>query len=140
MGSDVGTPRGGLARSSSGVWWKLGDGDASEVERRLRGIAEEEAAVRARMERRHTVRRRIAVSSMSLQVVAVVYGLWKATRRGLSGSKLKLLLPAVAIPAMATLVLAALARFRRSCKLLLDRSSNSIFIVCFHFHYYVVRW
>jgi len=140
MGSDVGTPRGGLARSSSGVWWNLGDGDASEVERRLRGIAEEEAAVRARMERRHTVRRRIAVSSMSLQVVAVVYGLWKATRRGFSCCKLKLLLPAVAIPAMATLVLAALARFRRSCKLLLDRSSNSIFIVCFHFHYYVVRW
>ena len=67
------------------------------------------------MERRHTVRRRIAVTSMSLEVVAVVYGLWKATRRGLSGSKLKLLLPAVAIPAMATLVLAAFARFRRSC-------------------------
>jgi len=104
----------GLARSSSGVWWKLGDGDASEVERRLRGIAEEEAAVRARMERRHAVRRRIAVTSMSLEVAAVVYGLWKATRRGLSGSKLKLLLPAVAIPAMATLVLAAFARFRRS--------------------------
>ncbi|PAN09114.1 hypothetical protein PAHAL_1G459800 [Panicum hallii] len=121
MGGDVGTPtpRGGLglARSSSGVWWKLVDGDASEVERRLRGIAEEEAAVRARMERRHAVRRRIAVTSMSLEVVALVHGLWKATRRGFSSSKLKLiklLLPAVAIPALATLVLAALARFRRS--------------------------
>jgi hypothetical protein len=120
-GEVVGTPRPGLARSSSGVWWKLGDAaDSSEVERRLRGIAEEEAAVRARVERRHAaaaaVRRRIAAASMGLEAVALVYGLWAAARR--RSRKLLLLLvhllPAVAVPAMATLVLAALARFRRT--------------------------
>ncbi|XP_062220903.1 uncharacterized protein At2g24330-like [Phragmites australis] len=112
-----------LARtpSSSGVWWKLGDPaeSSSEVERRLRGIAEKEAAVRARMERRAAgapaVRRKIAVTSLSLEVVALVYGLWTATRRGMGwrnrGLKLLLLLllPALAIPA---LVLPAFARFR----------------------------
>ncbi|KAK8463610.1 hypothetical protein SEVIR_1G384500v4 [Setaria viridis] len=124
-GGEVGTPR-GLARSSSGVWWKLGDAAAasdasSEVERRLRGIAEEEAAVRARVERRHAaapaVRRRIAAASMGLEAVALVYGLWTAARRrGNSSRRLKLLhlLPALAVPAMATLVLAAFARFRRT--------------------------
>lgn len=127
-GGEVGTPR-GLARSSSGVWWKLGDAAAasdasSEVERRLRGIAEEEAAVRARVERRHAaapaVRRRIAAASMGLEAVALVYGLWTAARRrGNSSRRLKLLhlLPALAVPAMATLVLAAFARFRRTCKI-----------------------
>ncbi|OEL20455.1 hypothetical protein BAE44_0018524 [Dichanthelium oligosanthes] len=124
-GDAVGTPRGLSRSSSSGVWWKLGDttaagaADASEVGRRLRAIAEEEAAVRARVERRDAVapavRRRIAFTSMSLEVVALVYGLWTARRRGKT-SKLKLLLPAVAIPAMATLVLAAFARFRRMFK------------------------
>ncbi|CAO2040057.1 unnamed protein product [Urochloa humidicola] len=124
---DIGTPRGGLARSSSGVWWKLGDvgsADASsEVERRLRGIAEEEAAVRARVERRRAaapvVRRGIAAVSVSLEAVALVYGLWKARRRGNNDNSRRrlvklLLLPALAIPAMATLVLAAFARFRRT--------------------------
>nr|CAB3451596.1 unnamed protein product [Digitaria exilis] len=118
---DVGTPRGGLARSSSGVWWKLGDttaaADASEVDRRLRAIADEEAAVRARVERRRdaapSLRRRIAVASVSLETVALVYGLWAARRRRLK-KKLLVLLPALAIPAMATLVLAAFARFRRT--------------------------
>ncbi|CAL4886160.1 unnamed protein product [Urochloa decumbens] len=121
--TDVGTPR-GLARSSSGVWWKLGDAGSadasSEVERRLRGIAEEEAAVRARVERRRAaapaVRRGIAAASVSLEAVALVYGLWKARRRGNDSRRLMklLLLPALAIPAMATLVLAAFARFRRT--------------------------
>ncbi|TVU27602.1 hypothetical protein EJB05_19095, partial [Eragrostis curvula] len=109
------TPR-RLARTSSslGVWWKLGDaGDASssEVERRLRGIAEEEAAVKARMERRQAaapaVRRKIAVVSMGLEVVA----LWRARRRAI-GWRSKLL-HALAIPAMATILLAAFARFRK---------------------------
>ncbi|CAL4967793.1 unnamed protein product [Urochloa decumbens] len=123
--ADVGTPR-GLARSSSGVWWKLGDAGSadasSEVDRRLRGIAEEEAAVRARVERRRAaapaVRRGIAAASVSLEAVALVYGLWKARRRGNDSRrrlmKLLLLLPALAIPAVATLVLAAFARFRRT--------------------------
>nr|CAB3448414.1 unnamed protein product [Digitaria exilis] len=95
---DVGTPRGGLARSSSGVWWKLGDttaaADASEVDRRLRAIADEEAAVRARVERRRdaapSLRRRIAVASVSLETVALVYGLWAARRRRLKKKLLQL--------------------------------------------------
>jgi hypothetical protein len=84
------------------------------VERRLRGIAEEEAAVRACVERCHAVapavRRRIAAASMGLEAVALVYNLWAAARR--RSRKLLLLvhlLPAVAVPAMATLMLAALA-------------------------------
>lgn len=122
MGGEVGstTPRGALARSSSGVWWKLGDtaADASEVERRLRAIADEEAGIRARIQKRcdaaPTVRRRIAVASVSLETAAL---LWAATRRrSLKKKKLHyLLLPALAIPAMATLALAAFARFRRTC-------------------------
>lgn len=132
----VGTPQ-GLARSSSGVWWKLmGDAsaagsDASEVDRQLRGIANEEAAVRARMERRHAgalaVRRKIAAASMGLEVVALLwYGLWRArARRRGSGRaptttrpSLLLLLPALAVPAaLATVALAAFGRFRN----MLDR-------------------
>nr|AGT16381.1 hypothetical protein SHCRBa_008_B11_F_380 [Saccharum hybrid cultivar R570] len=133
----VGTPQ-GLARSSSGVWWKLmGDAsaagsDASEVDRQLRGIANEEAAVRARMERRHAgapaVRRKIAAASMGLEVVALLwYGLWRArARRRGSGSgsgrapttTRPSLLPALAVPAaLATVALAAFGRFRN----MLDR-------------------
>ncbi|XP_066333034.1 uncharacterized protein At2g24330-like isoform X2 [Miscanthus floridulus] len=136
----VGTPQ-GLARSSSGVWWKLmGDAsaagsDASEVDRQLRGIANEEAAVRARIERRHAgapaVRRKIAVASMGLEVVALLwYGLWRArARRRGSGRAptttrpppLLLLLPALAVPAaLATVALAAFGRFRN----MLDRSDE----------------
>ncbi|WVZ73044.1 hypothetical protein U9M48_021399 [Paspalum notatum var. saurae] len=136
----AGTPR--LARSSSGVWWKLA-GDSSEVEveaeRRLRGIADEEAAVRARMERRRhegapAVRRGIALTSVSLEAVAVVYGLWRALRRdhrrgnnSNGGSRAmaaalmminkQLLLPALAVPAVAAIALAAFARFQN----MLDR-------------------
>ncbi|CAD6241539.1 unnamed protein product [Miscanthus lutarioriparius] len=133
----VGTPQ-GLARSSSGVWWKLmGDAsdagsDASEVDRQLRGIANEEAAVRARIERRHAgapaVRRKIAVASMGLEVVALLwYGLWRArARRRGSGrapttTRPSLLLPALAVPAaLATVALAAFGRFRN----MLDRSDE----------------
>ncbi|KAL6911209.1 hypothetical protein ACP4OV_000014 [Aristida adscensionis] len=117
-----GTPR-RLARSSSslGVWWKLGDGDASsssEAERRLRGIAEEEAAVRADMERRAAgapaARRKIALTSLTLEMMVFVCGLWMARRRGKARPVLKLLLlPALAIPAFAATVLAAFARFRK---------------------------
>ncbi|KAK3159557.1 hypothetical protein QOZ80_2AG0151590 [Eleusine coracana subsp. coracana] len=120
-----GTPR-RLARSSSslGVWWKLGDAaagvDASpEVERRLRGIAEEEAAVRARMERRHAaapaIRRKVALTSMSLELVTFLYGLWR-TRRSIASSRvLKLLLfpAALAIPALSAILLVAFTRFRK---------------------------
>ncbi|XP_066323037.1 uncharacterized protein At2g24330-like [Miscanthus floridulus] len=127
-GDAVGTPR-GLARSSSGVWWKLmGDastGDASEVDRQLRGIADEEAAVRARVERRHTgapaVRRKIAAASMGLEVVALLYGLWRARRRGNGRAPTNtrpLLLLLLAVPAaLATVALAAFGRFRN----MLDR-------------------
>ncbi|KAL6633247.1 hypothetical protein ACP70R_025918 [Stipagrostis hirtigluma subsp. patula] len=118
-----GTPRrSGLARSSSslGVWWKLGDAAAgvdasSETERQLRGLAEEEAAVRARMDRRDAgapaARRKIALTSLTLEVMVLVYGFWTARRR--RGKIIKLLLlPALAIPALATTILAAFARFR----------------------------
>lgn len=109
--------------SSSGVWWKLGD-DASVVERRLRGIADEEAAVKARIQRRQEgargVRRKAAFTSLSLEVVAFIYALWTARRRGRMGwHKMKLqLLPLFAIPALATVVLTAFARFQKICKLL----------------------
>lgn len=136
------TPR-GLTRSSSGVWWKLMDdagsaGDA-EVDQQLRGIANEEAAVRARMERRHAgapaVRRKIAAASMGLEVVALLwwYGLWRArTRRrgGGSGTTTRpslLLLPVLAVPALATVALAAFGRFRNICKNL-DMDHVIIFI------------
>ncbi|KAK3155741.1 hypothetical protein QOZ80_2BG0206960 [Eleusine coracana subsp. coracana] len=121
-----GTPR-RLARSSSslGVWWKLGDAaagvDASpEMERRLRGIAEEEAAVRARMERRHVaapaIRRKVALTSMSLELVMFLYGLWRTRRRSIGSSRvLKLLLfpAALAIPVLSAILLVAFARFRK---------------------------
>ncbi|KAJ1281749.1 hypothetical protein BS78_04G329500 [Paspalum vaginatum] len=124
-GDDVaaaGTPR--LARSSSGVWWKLqaGGGDSSEAERRLRCIADEEAAVRARMERRRdevapAVRRRIAVTSVVLEAVALVYGLWRVRSRR-SSSRRAAALPLMikqllAVPAVAAIALAAFARFQK---------------------------
>jgi hypothetical protein len=108
------------------VWWNLG---SAEVERRrLLGIAEEEAAVRARMEGRHAVRRKVALASMSLEVVALLYGLWRwRARRGQGGGrgalfKLLDLLPALAVPALATL-LAAFARFRKTRKPRVHHSS-----------------
>lgn len=62
------------AGSFSGVWWKLGDpaGDPAAVERRLRAVADEEAAVLARISRRHAgargVWRGIAVASLAIEV------------------------------------------------------------------------
>ncbi|VAI52154.1 unnamed protein product [Triticum turgidum subsp. durum] len=108
------------AGSFSGVWWKLGDpaGDPAAVERRLRAVADEEAAVRARISRRHAgacgVRRGIAVASLAIEVVALVHAYWTARRRRVAGWSRKLLLllapPLLAVPASAAVVVAAFAR------------------------------
>ncbi|XP_015689188.1 uncharacterized protein LOC107303637 [Oryza brachyantha] len=103
--------------SFSGVWWKLGD-DADEQRR----LADEEAAVKARIQRRHAtaraVRRTIAFTSLTLETAAFVYGLWMARRRRRDGinktsaaaktTTTKLLLP---VPAFAALLFAAFSRF-----------------------------
>ncbi|KAM3223236.1 hypothetical protein ACQJBY_056909 [Aegilops geniculata] len=111
------------AGSFSGVWWKLGDpaGDPAAVERRLRAVADEEAAVRARISRRHAgargVRRGIAVASLAIEVVALVHAYWTARRRRVAGWSRKLLLllapPLLAVPASAAVVLAAFARLHK---------------------------
>ncbi|XP_020201409.1 uncharacterized protein At2g24330 isoform X1 [Aegilops tauschii subsp. strangulata] len=111
------------AGSFSGVWWKLGDpaGDPAAVERRLRAVADEEAAVRARISRRHAgargVWRGIAVASLAIQVVALVHSYWTARRRRVAGWSRKLLLllatPLLAVPASAAVVLAAFARLQK---------------------------
>ncbi|KAI4983430.1 hypothetical protein ZWY2020_023922 [Hordeum vulgare] len=111
------------AGSFSGVWWKLGDpaGDPAAVERRLRAVADEEAAVRARIQSRHAgargVRRGIALASLAIEVVALVHAYWTARRRRAAGWSRKLLLllaaPLLAVPASAAVVLAALARLRK---------------------------
>lgn len=111
------------AGSFSGVWWKLGDpaGDPAAVERRLRAVADEEAAVRARIQSRHAgargVRRGIAVASLAIEVVALVHAYWTARRRRAAGWSRKLLLllaaPLLAVPASAAVVLAAFARLRK---------------------------
>ncbi|KAF7081693.1 hypothetical protein CFC21_085607, partial [Triticum aestivum] len=111
------------AGSFSGVWWKLGDpaGDPAAVERRLRAVADEEAAVRARIQSRHAsargVRRGIAVASLAIEVVALVHAYWTARRRSVAGWSRKLLLlfapPLLAVPASAAVVLAAFARLHK---------------------------
>uniref|UniRef100_A0A0D9VN28 Uncharacterized protein n=1 Tax=Leersia perrieri TaxID=77586 RepID=A0A0D9VN28_9ORYZ len=111
--------------SFSGVWWKLGD-DADEQRR----LADEEAAVKARIQKRHAtalgVRRTIALTSLTLEGAAFVYGLWSwmaISRRGIkmraafaaaAKTKKKLLLPVLlSVPAFAALLLAAFARFHK---------------------------
>ncbi|XBH81938.1 hypothetical protein VPH35_107420 [Triticum aestivum] len=103
------------AGSFSGVWWKAGSS------RRLRAVADEEAAVRARISRRHAgargVRRGIALASLAIEVVALVHAYWTARRRRVAGWSKKLLLllvpPLLAVPASATGVLAAFARLHK---------------------------
>ncbi|PNT69735.1 uncharacterized protein LOC100844187 isoform X2 [Brachypodium distachyon] len=111
------------AGSFSGVWWKLGDaaGDPAAVERRLRAIGDEEAGVRAAIHSRQAaarlVRRRIAFASLSLEFVAFIHAYWAARRRrmaaGRHSKKKLLLLPLLAVPAVATVALAAFARFQK---------------------------
>ncbi|KAF0934538.1 hypothetical protein E2562_025633 [Oryza meyeriana var. granulata] len=106
-----------LARtgSFSGVWWKLGD-DADEQRR----LADEEAAVKARIQRRHAtarrVRRTIAFTSLTLEAAAFVYGWWMVRRRSIIKMKNLLMVVLLYVPACAALLFACFARFHKFSK------------------------
>ncbi|KAL6911210.1 hypothetical protein ACP4OV_000015 [Aristida adscensionis] len=93
-----------------------GGGDDAE-----KSEAEEEATVRSRMARRAAAARRVgrklALVSFNLEVLVFVYAIWRARRRNLSWRQPIQALPMLIIPALATLIYAAVVRFTR--KLLL---------------------